>query len=382
MIACLRAAAVAAALLLAALAAPVARAQQPVLVPDGEAQARRPPASTAGAVIWNHAGDAPRPTDPAPAIFVEVLREAGYDVFRLERPPEGDTIRSGAMALVDAAKSLRGQGYARIVLAGQSAGGWIAVAAQATSPGLAEAIVVTAPAAYGSKRSDPERAQMNRTELLRLAGFLRGTRVMAFFFDNDDFDPGGRGPALAELLTARAVPYLIVDRPETLRGHGVGMSSGFARQFGGCILAFVTAPAIDGLACDRTPKAAIPFRFETVPAAMPRPANDNAPLARFVGGWRGSLDNGDDVMLVVEDGDHAAVPAIFARGRSYARAADQPFTQRRQGQFDAERRRLVFDSPRNLRITAVPAAGNRLKVTVVTIDRARELSGILQRFSR
>jgi hypothetical protein len=381
LIAALRAAALAAALLLAALAPP-APAQEPVLVPDGDAASGRVPARAAGAVIWNHAGDAPRPTDPAPAIFVEVLRAAGYDVFRLERPPEGDTIRAGVMALVDAAKRLRGQGYARIVLAGQSAGGWIALLAQATSPGLAEAIVATAPAAYGSLRADAERAQRNASELLRIGGFLRETRVMLFFFDNDDFDPGGRGPAMAELLSARGVPHLIVDRPAAIRGHGVGMSSGFARRFGGCILAFVTAPAIDGLACERVPAVTIPYRFETVPAQLPKPANDNLPLSRFVGGWRGSLDNGDDVMLVIEDGDPASVPAIFARGRSYARAGDQPFTQRRSGQFDPTRRRLVFDAPRNLRIVAVPAPGNRLKVTVSTIDRQRELSGILQRFSR
>ncbi len=368
-----------------ACAALVATAQaraQPVLVADGGEAAQRGPATAAGAVIWNHAGDAPRSTDPAPAIFVEVLREAGYDVFRLERPPEGDTIRASTLALVDAGKGLRARGYARIVLAGQSAGGWIAIAAQATAPDLADAVVATAPAAYGSTRVDPERALMNRSELLRLAGFLRRARVMVFLFDNDEYDPGERAGALAEVLRARQVPHLIVDRPATIRGHGVGLSSGFARQFGGCILAFVTAPSPDGLACDTAPVVAIPYRFESVPDRLPRPANDNAPLARFVGGWRGSLDNGDDVMLVVEDGDPAAVPALFARGRSYARASDQPFTQRRRGQFDAERRRLVFDAPRNLRIVAVPAAGNRLKVTVATVDRKRELTGILQRFSR
>jgi hypothetical protein len=205
---------------------------------------------------------------------------------------------------------------------------------------------------------------------------------MVFLFDNDEYDPGERAQPLVEVLRTRQVPHLIVDRPAAIRGHGVGLSSGFARQFGGCILAFVTAPSPDGLACDSAPAAAIPYRFESVPDRLPRPANDNAPLARFVGGWRGSLDNGDDVMLVVEDGDPAAVPALFARGRSYARASDQPFTQRRRGQFDAERRRLTFDAPRNLRIVAVPAAGNRLKVTVATVDRKRELTGILNRFSR
>jgi dienelactone hydrolase len=372
----------AACLVCAALCAAAPGLAQPVLVADGGEGAQRGPAAAIGAVIWNHAGDAPRPTDPAPAIFVDVLREAGYDVFRLERPPEGDTIRASTLALVDAGKGLRARGYARIVLAGQSAGGWIAIAAQATAPDLADAVVATAPAAYGSTRVDPERALMNRSELLRLAGFLRRARIMVFLFDNDEYDPGERAGALAEVLRARQVPHLIVDRPASIRGHGVGLSSGFARQFGGCILAFVNAPSPDGLACDGTPPAAIPYRFETVPERLPRPANDNAPLARFVGGWRGSLDNGDDVMLVVEDGDPAAVPAIFARGRSYARASDQPFTQRRRGQFDAERRRLVFDAPRNLRIVAVPATGNRLKVTVATADRKRELTGILQRFSR
>jgi hypothetical protein len=47
-----------------------------------------------------------------------------------------------------------------------------------------------------------------------------------------------------------------------------------------------------------------------------------------------------------------------------------------------ERRRLVFDSPRNLRIEVVPASGNRLRVTVATVERDRVLTGILQRLSR
>ncbi|MFO0291863.1 MAG: alpha/beta hydrolase family protein [Rhodospirillales bacterium] len=365
-----------------AAALPAGAIAQPVLVADGGDAAQRGPAEALGVVIWNHAGDAPRPTDPAPAIFVDVLRRGGFDVFRLDRPPEGDTIRSATLALVEAAQGLRARGYARIVLAGQSAGGWIALLAQATTPDLADVIVATAPAAYGSARMDPERVQKNHGELMRIAGFLRNARIMVFFFDNDDFDPGGRGPALSEALRARNVPHLVIDRPPSIKGHGVGMSSGFARRFGGCILAFATAPELDGLACEKTPPAAVPYRFESVPSVLPRPANDNAPLARFVGGWRGSLDNGDDVMLVVEDGDPAEVHAVFARGRSYARATDQPFTQRRRGQLDVERRRLVFDSPRNLRIEVVPASGNRLRVTVATVERDRVLTGILQRLSR
>jgi len=360
-------------LLLFLALAPVLAGAQPVLVADEGPRPARGPARAAGVVLWNHAGNAPRATDPAPALFVEVLRNAGFDVFRLDRPPEGDTLRGATEAVIVAARDLRQRGYRRVVLAGQSAGAWIALAGAATAPGLAEVVIGTAPAAFGSRSENAERALRNRDDLLRIA-------VMLFFFAEDDYDPGGRGPALGGVFLRNAVPHLIVDQPDGIRGHGVGLTSGFARRFGGCILAFATRPTLDGLSCARVPPAPLPYRFDTLPGALPSAANDNSPLGRFLGAWRGSLDNGDDVMLVVEGGAPEQVRAVFARGRSRAHVEDRPFSQRRRGRLETEAGQLVFDAPNQLRLIATLAGRDRMQLAVASPDGARHFSGELRRF--
>ena len=364
-------------------AAPAAQGEAPRarMLSDDKVARHAGPSRAAGAVLWSHAGDAPRPTDPTPPPFVDVMRAAGHDVFRLERAPQGDTVAAGVAAVVASARDLRTRGYRRVVLAGQSAGGWISLAAVASAPGLAEAVIATAPAAYGSRTADPARAERNRDELLRILGSVRDTRVMLFFFDGDDFDPGGRGEAVAALLASRRVSHVLVDRPPSFRGHGVGLTSGFARRYGGCILAFVDISDPAQLACDAVPPAAVPWRFVGLPEVMPAAANDNSPLGRFVGAWQGSLDNGDDVMLVVEGGSSTRVSALFARGRSRLTKADQAFSQRRTGRLDDATGELVFEASQGLALRAAPPRGGALRLEVATADGKRQFSGVLKALS-
>ena len=367
----------------AAPAAPAAQGEvsRARMVADDRAAAHAGPSRATGALLWSHAGDSPRPTDPAPPPFVEILRAGGHDVFRLERQPQGDTISAGVRAVVVSARELRTRGYRRVVLAGQSAGGWISLAAVATAPGLAESVIATAPAAFGSRNVDAARAERNRDELLRILGALRDVRVMIFFFDEDEFDPGGRGEAAATLLRERGVPHALLDRPPAIRGHGVGLTSGFARRFGGCIAAFVEVPDPAQLACDALPPAAVPWRFEGLPETLPGPANDNSPLGRFVGTWRGSLDNGDDVMLVVEGGSATRVSALFARGRSRASAGDKPFVQRRTGRLDPATGELVFGPNQGISLRAGQPAGGALDLLVSTGEGKKEFRGRLNALS-
>lgn len=354
---------------------------RPRLVPDDKASAHAGPARASGALLWSHAGDSPRPTDPAPPPFVDVLRAAGHDVFRLERPPEGDTIAAATAAVIVAARELRARGYRRVVLAGQSAGGWVSLAGVAAVPGLAEAVIATAPAAYGSRAVDATKAERNRDELLRILGAIQGARVLLFFFEGDDFDPGGRGAATAEVLGRRGVPHLVVDRPVALRGHGIGLTSGFARRFGTCILAFLDVPDPSSLACEHQPPAAVPWRFSGLPDSLPAPSNDNSPVGRFIGAWQGSLDNGDDVMLVVEGGSTTRVVAFFARGRSRAAASDQPFVQRRTGQVEHATGDLVFAPSQGLSLRARPPRGGAIEILVSASEGKRNFHGLLRPLS-
>lgn len=351
------------------------------LVVDEAVRAPFGPRHAAGAVVWNHGGEAPLQADPAPAVFVDLLRAERFDIFRLERRPDGDTIQASTAALIAAARKVRARGYRQVVLAGHSAGGWIALTSAAKAPALADSVIALAPAAYGRVALNSTRAQRNRDDLLQVVQAIERTRVMVFLFDDDAFDPGDRGPALAALLRQRGLVHLVVDKPAGLRGHGVGLTRAFARRFGPCIVGFVVATARTPLACDRFAAAEIPFEFpDLAPTLGTGPANDNdKALAPFLGAWRGSLENGDDVQLVVEGGTRRGVRGVFARGRSLAAAGDRGFSMPRLGRYEPDQGVLVFEGRDRFRVVARSQSGDRLAVTVTLPEPHPSVSGNLER---
>ena len=56
-----------------------------------------------------------------------------------------------------------------------------------------DAVVATAPAAYGSFDEFYDSWRLNATKLYPLLEQVQRARVMVFYFHGDDFDPGGRG---------------------------------------------------------------------------------------------------------------------------------------------------------------------------------------------
>jgi dienelactone hydrolase len=336
-----------------------------------------------GAVIWNPPADAERDLDPTPAHFVDVLGRAGYDIYRLERQRTG--VREevqGAEAIIDAAKALRARGYKRIVAAGQSAGGWLALRASATSREVIDAIVATAPAVHGPINNDRARADRARTEFARIMRHIDRVATMVFLFAGDEFDPGGRAKAVEASLSERGVPAMVLDAPPGWRGHGAGQSRAFARRFGPCIVAFVAPPRPPAdLSCDRTPNAEIPFEF-VLPTGWspPRAANDNEPGAALIGAWVGSIENGDDVLLAIETIDQGQAKAIFARGKSRPAPTDQAYHQARRGVIEAGGGVLRIPADGNApAIVAQRLDDRRLAVTITTANGQRSFRGELTR---
>jgi pimeloyl-ACP methyl ester carboxylesterase len=147
-------------------------------------------------------------------------------------------------ALIEAAAELRKRGYRKIVSAGQSFGAWISLAAAGQAPKSIDAIIALAPAAHGEFGISPSWTR-NADGLYELAQDVpSSTRVLTFFFDKDNLDPGGRAAPLDQIFKDRQVPHAIVDRPPGFAGHGVGQTHAFAHVYGRCIVAFVEAPAI------------------------------------------------------------------------------------------------------------------------------------------
>jgi hypothetical protein len=94
---------------------------------------------------------------------------------------------------------LKHKGYRRVVLAGQSFGAFISLSAAGRSDAV-DVAIGTAPAAYGSARSNPTGYTLNATRLYDLLGNVR----RELFFEGDVFDPGGRGPIADQISRCTA----------------------------------------------------------------------------------------------------------------------------------------------------------------------------------
>jgi pimeloyl-ACP methyl ester carboxylesterase len=224
-------------------------AAQPQLVPAQDAASLLGGERAHGAVIWSHGRSLQKECSLVRTPdYIDAFRAAGWDTFRLNRPSVTDTLPESAAALAQEAEGLKHKGYRRVVLAGQSFGAFVSLIAADRSDAI-DAVIATAPAAYGSVQSNPWGYGLNATRLYDLLGAVRRARVALFFFEGDIFDPGGRAPVADEILRARGLPHLVVDRPAGLPTHWASIDPGFATQFGRCLVAFAGEPASGALNC-------------------------------------------------------------------------------------------------------------------------------------
>jgi dienelactone hydrolase len=209
------------------------------------------PAKALGAVIWSHgrsmdSEDSEVETPP----YVEVLRRGGWDVFRYNRLRAYDTLSLSARVLTTEVHRLKLEGYRQVALAGQSFGAFLSFMAADASDEV-DAVVATAPAAYGNFSDAYDTWRSNATKLYPLLDQLRRARVMIFYFHGDDFDPGGRGERSRDILLAHNLPFLVVDQPANVSSHWAAGGQPFADLFGRCILEFLEAQQLgDDARCE------------------------------------------------------------------------------------------------------------------------------------
>ena len=222
------------------------------------------PAQAIGAVVWLHGRsldteDSKAPTPP----YIEVLHRAGWDAYRFNRLTAEDLLSSSTARLVDQVDRLKRQGYRQIALAGQSFGAFIALGAAAETPKV-DAVIATAPAAFGDFTNSFDTWRLNAIRLYPLLERISRSRVMLFFFHGDDFDPGGRGERADQILGRRPIPYVIIDQPRALIKHWAAGSRLFAERCGQFIADFLNGNRNDEtivLKCrDDNPPAEIPSR--------------------------------------------------------------------------------------------------------------------------
>ncbi|MCK6450498.1 MAG: hypothetical protein L6R19_06520 [Alphaproteobacteria bacterium] len=199
----------------------------------------RGPAIAAGILIWSHGvlTGADNTRHP-PQGYVNRFRDAGYDVYKFDRrwPSHGKDLGT----LRSAVETARQAGYRRVILAGQSAGAWLSLAAAAQGASV-DGVIAAAPARFGKEISSTRR-EKNRDELGPVLEVLAGRDlpVAIMFFAGDDYDPGGRSQVVQTLVSrASRARIMLIDGPPGITGHGGGGSSKFVLEYGACLAEFL-----------------------------------------------------------------------------------------------------------------------------------------------
>jgi hypothetical protein len=289
-----------------------------------------------------------------------------------------DAEDASTLALIAEAESLKAQGYARIVAAGQSFGGWISYFAAVRRAGLFHAIVATAPAMFGEASSSPE-WRLNADRLYMLAEKMHPTRVMSFFFPQDPYDPGGRGRHIAKILNARGIPNVMIDRRPGLEGHGVSRTLAFARVYQDCIRDFIELPTVPkGFTCGLGPARPIPGDFVLPASAVP--AREVPAAAKpFAGRWYGWYAQGRQMMLVVQSATQTSVTATYAWSAQFRDGEDAPGNRLRQGRIEHGTGKMIFDEPGQVRLEFTRRLDGGMDVLWTRVSDRLSVRGVVRR---
>lgn len=204
--------------------------------PAYAAHPARGPAKALGLVIWNHGVDGQLPQYLGPPIpAIEGLAARGWDVIKLNRNPvwENSWANAGARHVARVAEEVaaaRRQGYRRIVVAGQSYGGAIALAAGDAIEGL-WAVIATAPGTgqemHGERSAGDKWSQSIAQQTYAQLQALGPTRVVVAFPAEDEFVTVKRGAEARAILAAKPLPFLLVDETAPLKGHHAAYGDAF-----------------------------------------------------------------------------------------------------------------------------------------------------------
>ena len=256
-------------------------AQVTFIEDNGPARPLGPKAAT-GAIVWSHGRSLTDEDSKSPTPgYIETFRLQGWNAFRFNRRRDDDSLRGGAHALAWFAAILKARGYRTVVLAGQSYGSFMSLMAADISNDV-DAVIAIAPAAFGPVKQNAKMGTLNASRLYPLLEHVRRARVMLFYFQDDIYDPGGRGSRSEQILSARPQAHLVIDQPIGLETHWAGSTREFAARFGPCIADFATYGNGAGAVCEAAARGLRGFVNST--ATLRRPAPKSIATAPLSGG--------------------------------------------------------------------------------------------------
>ena len=352
------------------------------------------PAKAKGVIVWSH-GRSINTEDsesPSPA-YLTALRDDGWDAMRFDRLSQGDTLSDSTKRLVEYTAQLKRDGYKQVILSGQSFGAFLSLMAADSSSDV-DAVIATAPAAYGSFDDFYDSWRLNATRLYPLLERVKRARVMVFYFHGDDFDPGGRGERSRAILSQRGVGYAVVDQPAYLSGHWASSTGLFLRRYGGCIRDFANNEKLKSeLACEpvwgSTPSAELKLPPEladpklarnTAAAAAPTgsasPATaDGKATGGFRDVWYGFYPNGREVLFGVETAHGDDLSAVYAIGPSVDNKHPAAWT-RRKGRVIEDS--FVFEEKSKSTLRLHPRQDGGLSATWISADGKTSMTAHLK----
>ena len=253
------------------------------------------PAHAKGLVIWNHGlqGTMTQYKFPPPFIVMG-LAVRGWDVVKLNRNPtyENDWTNAGqrhVARLIEEAKGAEAKGYKRVILAGQSYGGAIALEAARTYP--AYAVIAMAPGigqiAIHGIPSDRNSDMIAQATYRQVADTVASRIVFVLPVDDEYERDVNRAPHVRELMAGKSTPYILVDTQ--VKGHLGGYTLAFA-PYADCAMWFLNpdfAPHPGEFRCDHDEFAAFiaMLHFD---------------LAGVAGTWAGYNANAGQILIVAE----------------------------------------------------------------------------------
>jgi hypothetical protein len=198
----------------------------------------RGPQLAAGLIVWSPGYEEGRDsTEQVPDRWVGWFANRGYDLYRFDRHWVADWA-SDATVLASAMSEARKAGYRRILLAGQSAGAWVSLAALYRGA-AADGVISVAAAHHGTveETSTADRARLDWQYLVE--GLKPGPRIALVNFADDPFDVGGRMEVARRTFAKSHVDAMIIDSPAGYKGHSAGTGTSFSLKFGDCLQEFI-----------------------------------------------------------------------------------------------------------------------------------------------
>ena len=282
---------------------------------------------------------------PVLGVVVEIAKVANWDILKINRIPyvdersEDDNLLS--FIALEIARA-RKDGYRRIVIAGGSRGGWLALLS-ATLDGV-DGVIGLAPGTMGLEQASLE---WQRDELARRLSNAKARRVAMFLFEGDPLENVPRGEVIRQVLQGTQSAFMIVDRPPDLDGHSAGGSGRFTRRYRDCLLRFMRAddvrPGEVQCATDRGYAAGSDIGLPAVDPSVKVSSTANEAFAPYVGRWQG-----DDIFgayLIVETTEVQADQIVFIVGQSPepANRRFKPWFGKLTFRFDETGKRLHCD---------------------------------------